>query len=180
MSQIEPEPTVSSEPAFSGHLIDVRRDTVRLTNGKTTVREIVVHPEVVAILPITDDGQVVMVRQFRKAAEQVLLEVPAGGIDGGETPEDAVRREMVEETGYRVGSVRQLASFFTSPGFTTEYMYLYAAQDLQPGKATEETDQIDVVLLTREEAMERLRAGDIHDAQTIIALQYWTSEGAKV
>jgi ADP-ribose pyrophosphatase len=176
MPQIEPEPTLNSETAFSGHLIDVRTDTVRLPNGTTTTREIVVHPEVVGILPVTSDGRVVMVRQFRKPAEQVLLEVPAGGIDDGETPEDAVRREMVEETGYRVGSVRRLASFYTSPGFTTEYMYLYAAQDLQPGEPTEETDQIEVVLLTRDEAMQRLRAGEIHDAKTIIALQYWSHE----
>lgn len=176
MAQIEPEPTLSSETAFSGRLIDVRKDTVRLPNGKTAVREIVVHPEVVGILPITDDGRVVMVRQFRKAAEQVLLEVPAGGIDQGETPEEAVRREMVEETGYRVGSVQRLAAFFTSPGFATEFMHLYAARDLQAGEPTEEIDQIEVVHLTRQEALERLRAGDIHDAKTIIALQYWSNE----
>jgi ADP-ribose pyrophosphatase len=105
----------------------------------------------------------------------VLLEVPAGGVDDGETPEDAVRREMVEETGYRVGSVRKLSSFYTSPGFTTELMHLYEARDLQPGKATEETDQIEVVLMTPEEALERVESDNVADAKTLLALKYATT-----
>ena len=112
------------------------------------------------------------VRQFRKATEKVLLEVPAGGVDEGETAEDAVRREMVEETGYRVGSVRKLSSFYTSPGFTTELMHLYEARDLQPGKATEETDQIEVELMTPEEALDRVESETVADAKTLLALKY--------
>jgi ADP-ribose pyrophosphatase len=150
----------------------MRKVTVRLPNGATTDREIVVHPEVVAVLPLLDDGRVVLVRQFRKAAERVLLEVPAGGIDDGETPEDAVRREMIEETGYRVGSVKKLSSFYTSPGFTTELMHLFEARGLQPGEATEETDQIEVVLMTPEAALERVESDDIADAKTLLALKY--------
>jgi ADP-ribose pyrophosphatase len=172
MTSIEPEPTVRTETVFSGRLIDVRRDTVRLPNGTTTDREIVVHPEVIAVLPLLDDGRIVLVRQFRKAAEKVLLEVPAGGVDDGETPEDAVHREMVEETGYRVGSVKKLSSFYTSPGFTTELMHLYEARDLKLGDATEETDQIEVVLMTPEEALERVESDDVGDAKTLLALKY--------
>jgi ADP-ribose pyrophosphatase len=172
MTSIEPEPTVRTETVFSGRLIEVRKVTVRLPNGATTDREIVVHPEVVAVLPLLDDGRIVLVRQFRKAAERVLLEVPAGGIDDDETPEDAVRREMVEETGYRVGSVKKLSSFYTSPGFTTELMYLYEARGLQPGDATEETDQIEVVLMTPEAALERVESDDVADAKTLLALKY--------
>jgi ADP-ribose pyrophosphatase len=175
MTTIEPEPTVRSETVFSGRLIDVRKDTVRLPNGTTTDREIVVHPEVIAVLPVLDDGRIVLVRQFRKATEKVLLEVPAGGVDDGETPEEAVRREMIEETGYRVGSVRRLSSFYTSPGFTTELMHLYEARDLQPGKATEETDQIEVVLMTPEEALDRVESDNVADAKTLLALKYAAS-----
>src|SRR5205085_1844640 len=127
-----------------------------------------VHAEVIAVLPVLDDGHLVMVRQFRKAAERVLLELPAGGIDQGESAEDAVRREMEEETGYRIGSLRHLASFFTSPGFTTELMHLYEATDLQPGEPTEETDQIEVVPLRAEEALQRLGSGELADAKTIL------------
>jgi ADP-ribose pyrophosphatase len=172
MTNIESEPTVRNETVFSGKLIEVRKVTVQLPNGTTTDREIVVHPEVIAVLPLLDDGRIVLVRQFRKAAEKVLLEVPAGGVDAGESPEDAVRREMIEETGYRVGSVRKLSSFYTSPGFTTELMHLYEARDLQPGDATEETDQIQVVLLTPEEALERVESDDVADAKTLLALKY--------
>ena len=172
MTHIESEPTVRTESVFSGRLITVRKDTVRLPNGTTTDREIVEHPEVIAVLPILDDGRVVLVRQFRKAAENVLLEVPAGGVDEGETPEEAVRREMIEETGYRVGTVTKLSSFYTSPGFTTELMHLYEARDLQPGEATEETDQIEVVLMTADEALAAVEAAGAADAKTLLALKY--------
>jgi ADP-ribose pyrophosphatase len=172
MSSIEPEETVHSETVFSGKLISVRRDRVSLPEGRTTQREIVVHAETIAVLPILEDGRVVCVRQYRKAAERLLLEVPAGGIDGEETPEEAVRREMIEETGYRVGAVEHLCSFFTSPGFTTEYMHLFRATGLTPGEPTEETDQIEVVLLTPDDAWQRVQSGEIADAKSILALCY--------
>lgn len=167
---IEPEPTIASEIVFQGNLIQVRKDTVRLPNGKTTDREIVVHSEVIAVLPVLDDGRIVFVRQFRKAAESVLLEIPAGGIDGDESPEEACRREMKEETGYGVDSLQHLATFYTSPGFTTEKMHLYRATGLTPGEPTEETDQIEVVLLSPEEAQEHAQRGEMADAKTLLAL----------
>lgn len=172
MSEIQPEPTLTSETVFDGRLIEVRRDTVRLPNGKTTAREIVVHPEVIAVLPVLPDGRLVFVKQYRKAADRILLEIPAGGIDGDETPEDAVRREMIEETGYRIGTLERLGGFFTSPGFTTEYMHLYRATDLLPGEATEESDQIEVLALSRDEALKHLDAGEMDDAKTILALMW--------
>ena len=170
MPTIEPEITIHSEIAFEGKLIQVRKDTVRIPGEKSTTREIVVHPEVVGILPVLDDGRIVFVRQYRKAADEILLEVPAGGIDEGEDAEDAVRREMVEETGYTVGTLKHLISFYTSPGFTTELMHLYKATDLTPGEPTEETDQIEVELVTPEEAIRLVRAGEIRDAKTILAV----------
>lgn len=172
MATIEPEETISSETVFEGHLIDVRREMVRLPGGKTTEREIVVHPDVIAVLPVLDDGRLVLVRQFRKPAERILLEAPAGGIDDGETPEEAARREMIEETGYRVGNLELLAGFYTSPGYTTEFMHLFRATDLEPGTPTEGTDQLEVVHLTVEEARDRAAAGEMADAKTLLALQY--------
>jgi ADP-ribose pyrophosphatase len=172
MPDIATEPTLTSETVFDGKLIDVRKDTVRLPNGKSTVREIVVHAETIAVVPILDDGRLVLVRQYRKAADRVLLEIPAGGIDEGESREEATRREMVEETGYGVGSLQHLTSFFTSPGFTTEYMHLFEARQLQPGEATEQTDQIEVVILSREEAIDCIKTGEIMDAKTILGLMF--------
>lgn len=172
MSPIEPEPTIESQTVFSGSLITVRRDTVRVPGGKQAKREIVVHPDVVAILPVLDDGRFVFVRQYRKAVDRVLVEAPAGGIDPGETPEEAARREMVEETGYRIGALERLCSFYTSPGFTTEFMHLYRATGLEPGTPTEDTDEIEVVLLTLAGAWERVRSGEIADAKSLLALCY--------
>jgi ADP-ribose pyrophosphatase len=172
LAAIEDEPTLASETVFSGGLITVRKDTVRLSEGKTTDREIVEHSEVIAVVPLLDDGRVVMVRQFRKAAERVLLEIPAGGIDDGETPEDAVRREMVEETGYRVGTLRKLSSFYTSPGFTTELMHLFLATDLQPGEPTESTDAIEVVLMRPNEAFDAMQSADVADAKSLLGLLF--------
>ena len=170
MSPIEPESTVSSETVYAGKLIDVRKDTVRLPNGKTTEREIVVHPDVIGLVPVLPDGRVVLVRQFRKSADRALLEIPAGGIDEGETPEEAARREMVEETGYRIGALERLSGFFTSPGYTDEYMHLFVATDLEPGKPTEETDEIEVVLMSLDEALSRLTRGEMDDAKTQLGL----------
>jgi len=170
MDVIEPEETVAREVVFSGKLITVRKETVSLPSGKTATREIVVHPEVVAILPVLDDGRLVLVRQYRKSVDRILLEIPAGGVDDGESPEDAVRREMVEETGYRVAATEHLCTFYTSPGFTTEKMHLYRATGLSPGEPTEETDQIEVVLMGPEEAASQVGQGEIEDAKTILAI----------
>lgn len=171
VAEIEPEETIGSETVFRGNLIEVEKVEVRLPEGKSTTREIVKHSQVIAVLPRLTDGRIVMVRQYRKAANSILLEVPAGGIDGDESAEDAVRREMIEETGYRVGTLRHLASFYTSPGFSTELMHLYEATELVPGEPTEETDQIEVVLLTADEAWTQVQ-GTNADAKTLLALMY--------
>lgn len=170
MSEIEPDQVLHSETVYQGALIDLRKDTVRLPNGKEAEREVVVHPEVVTMLPVLEDGRLVLVRQYREAVGQVLLEVPAGGIDDGECPEQAVRREMKEETGFDVGSLEHLATFYSSPGFTTEKMHLYRLRDLTPGKATEENDQIEVVLMSPDDAWKAVSSGEMADAKSILAL----------
>lgn len=175
MSEIQPDTCLSSESVYQGSLIDVRKDTVRLPNGKTTVREVVVHPEVVVMLPVLDDGRIVFVRQYRYAAGETLLEIPAGGIDQGETADHAARREMKEETGYDVGSLERMASFYSSPGFTTELMHLYLVTDLTPGTPTEENDLIEVECLSLEEAMQQLGSGQMRDAKTIAALSLYAA-----
>lgn len=173
MAAIEPEPVLKSETVFSGQLVDVRKETVRLPTGKTAEREVVVHSEVVAMIPVLDDGRLVLVRQYRAAVERVLLEVPAGGIDPGENPEEAAHREMIEETGYRVGRMERVYGFYSSPGFCTEYMHLIVCTGLQSGTPTEETDQLEVVELSLDDALGRIDAGEIADAKSILALLYY-------
>lgn len=171
--EIKPEVTLDSQTVYAGRLIEVHKDTVRLSSGATTFREIVLHPEVVVMLPVLEDGRLVMVRQYRKAVDRVLLEAPAGGIDPGETPEDAVRREMIEETGYRVGALQHVTSFYSSPGITTELMHLYRVTQLTPGSPTEESDQLEVVLVTLEVALGRIQQETAWDAKTLLALLWY-------
>jgi ADP-ribose pyrophosphatase len=172
MAGIEPEPVLGSQTVFSGHLIHVRKETVRLPTGKTAEREVVDHPEVVAMIPVLDDGKLVLVRQYRAAVARTMLEVPAGGIDPGESPEQAAQREMIEETGYRVGRLERIYGFYSSPGFCTEYMHLLVCSGLEAGTPTEETDQIEVVSLGLDDAIGRI-GGEIVDAKSILALLYW-------
>lgn len=170
MSPIEPVQVLSAETIYHGSLIDLKREKVRLPNGKEAAREVVVHPEVVVMIPVLDDGRLVMIRQYRDAIRRETLEVPAGGIDAGETPEQAARREMKEETGYAVGSLQPVLSFYSSPGFTTEYMHLFICGGLQPGTPTEENDQIEVVPLALDEAMQKMWDGEIADGKTLLSL----------
>ena len=110
------EKTISSRIAFNGRAVKLRIDTVQTADGRETTREIVEHADCVAIIPEDAEGNVLLVRQFRRAVEKELLEIPAGGIDPGESPEDAVRREMQEETGYLPRKIELLCGFYSTPG----------------------------------------------------------------
>lgn len=180
MSPIQPEETVSSEQVYRGKLFSVRKERVRVRGGGETEREIVDHPDVIGVVPVLEDGRIVLVRQYRISAGRVLLEIPAGGIDEGETPEEAARREMVEETGYRVGALERLSGFYTSPGYTVEYMHLFLATDLRPGQPTESTDEIEVVEMPPAEVLQHLTDDEMADAKTQLGLLYYTSRLGRV
>lgn len=125
------------------------------------------------LLPVTADRRVILIRQFRYAAGEQMLEVPAGTIDPGESPEETARRELAEETGYHPQTLTKLAEFFPSPGILTELMHLYLATDLVEREARPDDDEnIELVELSWEEAL-RLEPGrDVRDAKTIIALSF--------
>jgi ADP-ribose pyrophosphatase len=171
MAGIAPEETVRSEVVYRGRLITVRRDTVRLRSGKTGEREIVEHAPVVAMIPLDEDGKLLMVRQYRKAVEQVLLELPAGSIEEGETPEDAVRREMVEETGYEPRIIRLVTDLYPSPGISDEVMHMYLVSDMTgEGHPTEPADEIEVERVDVTQAAEMVRHGLITDAKSKVGI----------
>jgi len=128
------EKTLSSQLIYDGRAVRLRVDTVRMADGRETSREVVEHSDCVAIVAVDADNNVLLVRQFRKPIEKELLEIPAGGIDPGEDPVTAVRRELQEEIGYLPNKVERLGGFYSTPGYCTEYLHLYLAADLVPSQ----------------------------------------------
>jgi ADP-ribose pyrophosphatase len=136
-------------------------------------REIVRHPGAAVLLPVTSDRRVIFIRQFRYAAGETLLEVPAGTIDPGETPEETARRELVEETGYHSSRLEKLAEFFPSPGILAERMHLFLATELQKHEASPDEDEsLQIVELPWEQALALEPGKDVLDAKTIVALYF--------
>lgn len=156
---------------LSTRLFSVERRVFEEPGGRTVVREVVVHPGAVVIVPILPDGRIVMIRNFRYTVQEELLELPAGTIDPGEKPIDTARRELEEETGYRPGVLEPLAEFYTSPGVMTERMRAFVARDLvHVGQRLQESEKISVTPVTITEASRMLREARIQDGKTLAAL----------
>jgi len=165
------ETLIARKTLFEGRLLKLRCDLVRLPDGRESVREIVVHPGAVAVVPLRDDGQVVLVRQYRHATEKVLLEVPAGTLNPDEPPEACALRELREETGYTARHLQRLASFYLAPGYSTELIHLFLATELQPTEGkTDEDEWVETVTMPLAEAVTLILRGEIEDAKTIAAL----------
>jgi ADP-ribose pyrophosphatase len=167
------EKTLSTERIYEGAILNLRRDKVTVRDGKTSYREIVEHGGGVAVAALTDDGRLLMVRQFRKSAEAAMLEVPAGKTERGETDLRAVaERELREETGCTAGRLEHMTAFFTSVGYSTEELHLYLATDLTQGETDfDENEAIENCAYTPDELIEMIANGEIKDAKTIIAIQ---------
>lgn len=171
MTTPQEEPTVESHRAFEGQLFNVRVDTVRLPNGRLAHREIVEHGDSVCIVPLDRQNNVVLVHQYRKPLDRFLLEVPAGGMNLGEDPEEAALRELKEETGYQADKLERLSYFWTTPGFCTEGMHAYLATGLEAGSDTPEEDEnIEVVRAALEEVPAMIASGEIQDGKSIASL----------
>ncbi|MCR3923178.1 MAG: NUDIX hydrolase [Firmicutes bacterium] len=166
------EKTIKSETKYEGKFISLRVDEVILDNGKTATREVVEHPGAAAILAVTKEKEAFFVRQYRKATEKVLLEIPAGKLDPGETPRDCAERELAEEVGMAANDLRLLAAFYTSPGFATERIYVYLATGLKPktDAKPDEDEILDAQRIPLQEAVQMAKDGEIEDAKTMIAL----------
>jgi ADP-ribose pyrophosphatase len=165
------EQVVESRRLHEGWVVSLRVDRVKLPNGRLTVREVVEHAPVVAIVALDGRGSVLLVRQYRLPVQRSLLEIPAGGIDPGESPEEAAQRELQEETGQRAGRLERLCSFFASPGYCDEYMHLYLATALEASALAADADEsIEVMRLPLSEAVHLIERGEICDAKTIVGL----------
>lgn len=165
------ERVTASDRAYEGRIINVRVDDVALPDGHIAKREVVEHAPVVAIVPIDGDRNVVLVRQYRLSAEGVLLEIPAGGVDDGETIEDAAQRELREETGCRAGNLERIGGFYVSPGYVTEFIHLFLARDLTDDPLDgDEDEEIEVVRMPLADAIALVDRGEIKDGKTIVGL----------
>ncbi len=177
MSEQLQETKISSEPIFSGKMIHLRVDTVSLPNGKTTTREIVLHPGAVAILALPSVDDVLLVTQYRYATGQISIELPAGKLEPNENPDLAAKRELQEETGYTTSDIRPIFQFFSSPGFSDERMYLYLARNLTEGTQNLDEDEfLDCFRATREEVRTMIAKGKISDAKTLVGLLWWLQQ----
>jgi ADP-ribose pyrophosphatase len=165
------EKTLKSQVVYDGRVVRLRVDTVTTANGRETTREIVEHSDVIVVVPIDAEDNVLMVRQYRKPVEKELLELPAGGIDHGEDPEDAVRRELREEIGYLPQKLERLGGFYSAPGYCSEYLHLYLATDLVPSRLlAEDTEEISLVRVSAEQIEDLIASGQLCDAKTIAGL----------
>ena len=166
------EEKVSSEDVFDGNLLHVKKDTVRLPNGNIAYREWIKHPGASAVVPVTPEGRLIFVRQYRYPIQQVTLEIPAGKLDAeGEDPLDCARRELSEETGYQAEKYTFLTKLATTVGFSNEFIYIYAAEGLTAGRQHPDEDEfINVCTLTMDEAMAEIRSGEICDAKSVTAV----------
>lgn len=172
MTDAERAQVLRSTPIHDGRVVRLRLEEIELPNGRRSTLELVSHPGAAAIVPLTDDGRVRLVRQYRHATGgEWLLEVPAGKLDPGERPESCAVRECEEETGSRPAEVVSLGWIWTTPGFTDERIWLYLARGLAAGRQDLQDDEsLSVVELPFAEAVQRALDGGIADAKSIVAL----------
>jgi len=170
--------TLKSKTKFVGRAFSVRQDKVRLPDGNTTCLDIVEHSGAGTSLPIDLDGTIWFVRQYRHAVGTHILEIPAGGLEEGETPEVCAQREIQEEIGMGAKSLKEIGSFFLAPGYSSEYLHIFLATDLYPSTLPKDEDEIlSVEKIPASIAIEMVRNGQFQDAKTIasfyLGLQYF-------
>lgn len=165
------EKLLNSKLIFKGKVLTMKYDTVLLPNGANATREIIEHPGAVAVVPVTNDGRIVLVRQYRYPVGKIMLEIPAGKLDKGESPDNCAMRELAEETGYMAGQLVKMTSIYTTPGFTDEIIHVYMARNLTvTDQHPDEDEFINVEVYTKEQIKEMIADGTICDAKSMVGL----------
>ncbi|MEM1994796.1 MAG: NUDIX hydrolase [Nitrososphaerales archaeon] len=163
--------TLSSELVYNGRVVSLVKDVVLLPSGRKTIREKIIHPGAVGILPILKGENLILVEQFRYVINSTLLEIPAGTIEENEAPEECAARELREETGYQASKLELLSTFYLAPGYSTEFFWLFKASGLKRGKVKPMLDEtIKVKKVKLAEAYDLIRRGVIRDAKSICAI----------
>ncbi|GAK06580.1 NUDIX domain-containing protein [Geomicrobium sp. JCM 19038] len=165
------EKTVKKETVFEGKVITLELHDVTLPDKSSGKREVIKHPGAVAVLAVTPEGTIPLIRQYRKASEQTLLEIPAGKKEAGEEPLETAKRELKEETGFSAEHFVDIGGFYTSPGFADEYIHIYLAENVSTGEAnTDEDEFLEIEMWSKEEAIQFALKGKFNDAKTAYSL----------
>jgi ADP-ribose pyrophosphatase len=168
---LESRATIHSHMIHQGKFISVRRDEIDYPDGVHKTWDIVLHHGAVAVVPITKKGDLILVEQWRRAIGKITLELPAGVIDPGESPEIAAQRELQEEIGKKAGSLEYLGPYYSSPGVYTEVVHLFVARDLEESQLHgEDTHEIDIKVVPYEKALKLIQDGTICDAKTALGI----------
>ncbi len=162
---------VESKEIFKGEVLKLKVDTIELESGRRTEREVISHRGAVGLIPVDENGKITLVKQYRHATGKYLIEIPAGKLDEGEEPLDCARRELMEEVGVEAKTVDELARFYTTPGYSDEFFYLYIALDLKKGTPSQPEEEITGhIEVTFDEAVKMIKSGEIEDGKTIAAV----------
>jgi len=165
------EKTLNTEYIYRGKVVTLRKDRVLLPNGKEGEREVVEHSGAVAVVPVTEEGNIILVKQFRKAVEEETIEIPAGKLDPGEEPEICALRELQEEIGFTAGTLKYKFSYYTSPGFSNEILHLFIARNLEESKlACDDDEFIETLQVSPEAILHMIMKGEIKDGKTITGI----------
>lgn len=164
------EKTMKSDKLYEGKILNLRVDTVEIPNKMYSKREIIEHPGSVGILAITKDDKIVLVKQYRKAAEDFILEIPAGKMEVNEEPKETAIRELKEETGYSADGMEYMLEFYASPGYCNEIIYIFLSDKIELGEQDlDENENIEILEYDIDEIFKMIRLGKIIDGKTIIA-----------
>jgi ADP-ribose pyrophosphatase len=165
------EKLISSKKVFDGKILKLFFDNVKLPNNKIATREKVWHPGAVAIIPITQDNDVILIKQYRYPVEETLIEIPAGKLDKNENPLECAKRELKEEVGAVDGDLIHLSSFYTTPGFSNEYLHLYLAINFNNKQNSPDDDEfLKIIKVPLLECLKWVKEGKIKDAKSIIGI----------
>lgn len=168
---------LKSEILYKGKVFDHQVDEIEYESGNKTIREVAIHPGGAVVVPIKNDGKLILVKQFRYPLQKKLIELPAGKLDKNEDPLICAKRELEEETGYKANEFKKLGKIYTSPGYSTEILYIYSAMDLIPGNHNREEGEMgmEIIEVTLKQAEEMIINGEITDAKTIVGIHYLTN-----
>lgn len=165
---------LKSQILYKGKVFDHQVDEIEYNSGSKSIREIAIHPGGAVIVPIKDNGKIILVKQFRYPLQKTLIELPAGKLDKGEDPLICAGRELEEETGYKAKEIKKLGEIYTSPGYSTEILHIYSAKELIPGNYNREEGEqgMEILELSLNEIEKMIANGEITDAKTIVGIYF--------